>query len=412
MKTRNTSKDKEWTKVASRPLFNLYRHMAEPHLWQVRLKASGGYLRRRFHAPDPTSALLEAPRIAGILPPEVTKQSLSLAEAFELTLASTSRREESRDDWRRAVERFLLWLQRRYPLCLEWRLLTRTMLREYLGEFQGKAQNTKRLALQPMLQTAGFMAREFGFPNISERMGIGTKLKTPPRSVYLEDVLNLVDWLREHEPHLEVGACLQGLAGLQMLEALRLTWDKVDLETGLIEISGEVKNDYRNRVIPVAERVLDALRRRHATRPRIEGKVRPLQEPVVIGERGEGYSEYCSYGRQVRAAFRRWNPHCDWAPKDLRNCLPTHAAMNGLQGSLWEQYIGHAPGTVTERHYVPRLTSRTSGERSALGRQMALFRRLVVEPLEQATSAQAAPVTCNTLQPGNSEAARIAPDGF
>ncbi len=65
----------------------------------------------------------------------------------------------------------------------------------------------------------------------------------------------------------------------------------------------------------------------------------------------------------------------------------------------WEQCIGHAPGTVTERHYVPRLTSRTSGERSALDRQMALFRRLVVEPLEQATSAQAVPGTCNILQP-------------
>ena len=40
-----------------------------------------------------------------------------------------------------------------------------------------------------------------------------------------------------------------------------LAWDRVDLERGLIEIRGEVKNEYRNRVIPVCRRVVEALNR-------------------------------------------------------------------------------------------------------------------------------------------------------
>jgi len=401
MKTRNTSKDNEWTKVASRPLFNLYRHTAEPHLWQVRLKASGGYLRRRFHALDLGAALLEAPKISGLLPPEASSQTFSVVEAMEMALQATTRRETSRSHWRKDTERFLAWLQKRYPLCVEWRQLTRAILREYLATLEGNAPNTKRIRFQPMLQTAGFMSREYGFPNIGERMGLSKKLKRPPRSVYLEDVVSFCDWLRENVPHLEVGACLQGLAGLQLLEALRLTWDKVDLETGLIEISGEVKNEYRNRVIPVMGRVLDALRRRRASWCDLRAsqcRVLPMQEPVAVGTRGDRYHDYTAYGRQMRAALLKWNVRCDWAPKDLRNCLPTFAAMNGLQGALWEQYIGHAPETVTARHYVPRLTSWTAGERSALNGQMDLFRRLVVDHLETRVRALASPETCNFLQ--------------
>lgn len=80
--------------------------------------------------------------------------------------------------------------------------------------------------------------------------------------------------------------------------------------------------------------------------------------------------------------MKKWNTHIEWAPKDLRNCLPTFATMNGIHGTIWEQYIGHAPETVTDRHYVPRLAGRTPGESSALDRHMDLFRRFVTGPIE------------------------------
>lgn len=392
--SRNT--EKEWTKVSTQPQYNLYRSAADPRAFQVRLKASGGYLRRRFNAPDLASALDEAPRVAGLVRPEQARDAFTLAEAFAMALASTKRRDGSRKAWVKDTEKFLRWLAKRHPLCTRWGTMTRQILREYLATQDGKSDNHRRLMMQPLLQTAGFMHREYGHPNIGERMGIGAKLKTPPKTVYLEDALAFCDWLRENRPHLEAGACLQGLAGLQLQESLRVTWDKVDLKRGLVEISGEVKNDYRNRVIPVCARVLEGLVR---SRTRLsKGKVREIQDSVVTGVHGAAFEDFRSYGRQLAAAIRAWNAECGWAPKDLRNCLPTFATMEGIHGTVWEQYIGHAPKTVTERHYVPRLASRTMGEKKALERQVALFRRLVTDPLDKF----AAGPTCSILQLGAS----------
>lgn len=260
--------------------------------------------------------------------------------------------------------------------------MTRQIIREYLGTFEGRSENHKRISMQPVLQTSGFMHREYGFPNIGERMGISGKLKTLPKTVYIEDVIAFCDFLRDQNSHLEVGAALQGLAGLQVLEALRLTWKNVEIQRGLIEVTGEVKNEYRNRVIPVTGRVLEALRRADERRRARQGRIQSIAENVLVGAKGEAYVEYQSYCRQLRAALKRWNSSIDWAPKDLRNCLPTFAKLEGIHGTIWEQYIGHSPGTVTDRHYVPRLTARTPGEDNALLQAMTFFRRFVITPLE------------------------------
>jgi len=51
------------------------------------------------------------------------------------------------------------------------------------------------------------------------------------------------------------------LTSLQLQGVTRLTEDKVDVTTGLVEISGEVKNDWRCRVVPIPGRVREALLR-------------------------------------------------------------------------------------------------------------------------------------------------------
>ena len=80
----------------------------------------------------------------------------------------------------------------------------------------------------------------------------------------------------------------------------------------------------------------------------------------------------------------KMNPNLGWKPKDLRNCLPTFAAMQGLLNDVWEQYIGHAPRTITGRHYLPRLAFASDGEEEVIDAQMDLFRFQVIEPLEKA----------------------------
>ena len=175
-----------------------------------------------------------------------------------------------------------------------------------------------------------------------------------------------------------MGAALQGLAGLRMTEALRLTWHRVDLERGLIEISGEVKNVYSTRVIPVCQRVLESLR----GIANVDGTTGPVIRSPKGCSFAQGRRSWNNYSHRLSRAMREWNPQINWTPKDLRNCLPTFTLNQGIHSMVWEQYLGHSPKSVTARHYIPRITSVSDGEREALQKQMDLFRNQVIDPLE------------------------------
>lgn len=357
----------------------------------------------------------------------VPTDDLTIKQAFDTALAATKRGSMATRDWNAATKRFLGWKDKAYPRLKLWKDTTRPVFKAYLATREGVSATRQRLDMQPIIQTARYMLREHNLPNLCDGLGIGSKLDRTPRPVYVKDVLSFLDFLRDHAPHIEVGAALQGLAGLQLLEALRLTWDKVNLKDGLVEISGDVKNEYRNRVIPVCGRVLEALRRVYpANRPD------RLSMQVVLSADGKPFlgGAWFNYGKiftrlmrgtsperkepknakkaRSRAAKPKdadapklsilpnlgdpWNKDCEWQPKDLRNCLPTLAATEGVLGVVWEQYIGHAARGVSARHYIPRLTAATAGEKDALKQAMDVFRRLVVEVVETAIErAKAAP---------------------
>lgn len=332
------------------------------------------------------------------------KNDFTLEEAFADALASSNRCDRSKVDWDRAVEAFLKWKKKSFPSVKCWKDLPRVVVKAYLATRQHVSDTRRRLDLQPVIQTARFMLREYDLPNLCDGLGIGCKLERSPRPVYVKDVLSFLDHLKTHAPHLEAGAALQALAGLQLQEALRLTWDKVDLKRGLVEISGEVKNEYRNRVIPVCGRVLEALR---DGKERHDVKDTPDKAHVVLSTEGYAFdgTSWLNYSKLLTRVMRGnspmkktkkgitptlkphvtvWNTKIEWQPKDLRNCLPTLAATEGVLNVAWEQYIGHAAKGVTQRHYIPRIGSATEGEKDALERNMAVFRRQVVAVVEKA----------------------------
>ena len=102
--------------------------------------------------------------------------------------------------------------------------------------------------------------------------------------------------------------------------------------------------------------------------------------PNVISSRSSDRSSFVRLG-PLPMMNARW-PLC--SPRNLRNCLPTFAVMSGLLSDVWEQYLGHAPRSITARHYIPRLASASHGEAEALERQANLFQLHVVQPLEKA----------------------------
>ena len=81
------------------------------------------------------------------------------------------------------------------------------------------------------------------------------------RALTVGDVLDFCAWLVKHPDHqgLAGGVALQGLAGLRLKEAWRLTWEGIDLEAGTVQVE-DSKNEYSNRNIPVIQPVLWILR--------------------------------------------------------------------------------------------------------------------------------------------------------
>jgi integrase len=393
-----TRSKQNWIKVVNTGRVSVFRDPRDPHRFEVSWKKpDGSYGRRRFSAETRESAIEQAPVVAGLIyQSPLPTAGLEVGKAFAQALAMTNRKDRSRNDWLREQVRFMEWLADHYPEVTHWQMIGRQMIREYIqAKFEGRSPNRIRLGLNPVVQTAGFMEREFGMANVTTRLGIGTRLVRPTPLVYLNDVLSFLKTFQPANPRLAIGAELQALAGLRMTEALRLTWDRVDLERGLIEISGEVKNASSARVIPVCRRLLKSLKALART-SHVEG-------PVVMSPKGCSYADgqrcWNNYSHRLKAAFKAWNPAIEWAPKDLRNCLPQFWASTGRSSDISEQYLGHTPKTVTGRHYIARLSAVSKGEAEALDRQMNLFRQLVIEPLDEAIARDGSAEILNIFEP-------------
>ena len=106
---------------------------------------------------------------------------------------------------------------------------------------------------------------------------------------------------------------------------------------------------------------------------------------MVVSVRGLDYStRWRDYSWVVRRELRKWKPELAWAPKDLRNCLTTFARLEGLDADIVDQYSGRVARGVAARHYLPKFTAVSAGEREALETQMECLREKVTKPLNRA----------------------------
>jgi len=183
-----------------------------------------------------------------------------------------TRREDSRN-----CEYFLEWVDKEglafwHEIRFEHVLKYQKSLKD-----RGLAFDTIRLYLLPIRRAAAWVAANWPkhYVNICQSMRISRR--DSHTATYNEEegnpylpihrVLDFLDWLARdaRRDHLTVGVALQGLAGLQLQEALRLTWEKVDLNDDTLTIDGVVKNRYRIRKIPIPNVVAWLLRRaRHS----------------------------------------------------------------------------------------------------------------------------------------------------
>ncbi len=378
---RNTPEGR-WRKLLAARRFNLFQDVHQANRFEVSWKrANGSYGRRRFVADSIERAVDLAPVVAGLEQEKPDAEGITLLEGFKQALAETKRGPRGRADWLYQQTRFLKWLTRTYPNLTHWHQITRRVVKDYLHTFSGRSPNHKRLTFQPIVQTMGYLEREYQMPNVTRKLGIGNSNVRATPAVFITDVVSMLDYLAEKHPRLEAGAALQGLAALRLTEALRLTWDKVDLEKGRIEVSGETKTSWSHRTIPVADRVLEALKRAKAMGS--SERIVDPKAPVVVSPKGCSYlagrDSHHNYSKDLRVAIRAWNAAVGWQVKDLRNAVPTALAMAGLASDASEQYMGHAPKGITARHYIPRLSAVTKGEEVAFEQAMQVFHTLVVD---------------------------------
>jgi integrase len=398
-----TRSKQQWIKIVSTGRVSVFRDPSNPSRFEVSWRrANGSYGRRRFNADSVEQAIETAPVIAGLVQATPDVEGITLLDGFTQAMSETRRGSRGRADWLYQQTRFLEWLARSHPTVTHWHQVTRQIVKDYLRRYEGRSPNHRRLTLQPVIQTAGYLEREFQMPNVTRKLGIGNANVRETPTVFLADVVSLADFLKDRHPRLEVGVALQGLAALRLTEALRITWGKVDLRHGIIEVSGETKTSWSNRTIPVAARVHDALRRAWEIRP--NAKVVDPQAPVVVSPKGRSYmagtTSYHNYTKDLRKAVKEWNAEVGWRVKDLRNAVPTALAMAGLACDASEQYMGHAPKGITARHYIPRLSAVTKGEKAAFAHAMQVFKTPVVEHIEHLASGSEAEIL-NFFEPAS-----------
>lgn len=160
-----------------------------------------------------------------------------------------------------------------------------------------------------------------------------------PRDRYLtKDELNrLLDSIET--PHVKLFVILAVATGARMSALLDLTWDRVDLARGVIDLNpaGRHENNKRRAVVPINSRAAAALKEAH------EGAM----TDYVIEYAGGPVK---SVKKAIQSAAVRSNVPC--SPHVFRHTAGVWMAEADLPMQKIAQYLGHTSTRVTETTYA------------------------------------------------------------
>jgi len=140
------------------------------------------------------------------------------------------------------------------------------------------------------------------------------------------------------EPHIRLAILLMLGTAARLTAALELTWDRVDLDRGWINLrTGEGRRKGRA-VVPINPSLRAAL---------VTAKGAALSDHVIEWAGGPVKSIKRGFARTVAAAGLD-----DVTPHVLRHTAAVHLAAAGISMSKIAQYLGHTSTDVTERVYA------------------------------------------------------------
>lgn len=143
----------------------------------------------------------------------------------------------------------------------------------------------------------------------------------------------------EAEPHIRLAIILMLATAGRVTAILELTWDRVDLERGQIDLKLDASGPRKGRaVVPINGMLRAAL---------IAAREAAMSDHVVEWAGGPVKSIRKGF---MAAAVRAGLP--DISPHVLRHTAAVHMAAGGVPMSKISQYLGHSNTTITERTYA------------------------------------------------------------
>jgi integrase len=197
---------------------------------------------------------------------------------------------------------------------------------------EGKSDSTARTELELLRaclnRTLGDRAPQMWMPPASK-----------PRNTFLtaEDLAKVHADARS--PHVELFIELAIATGARMAAILDLTWDRVDLENGFVDLmpAGRVITNKQRAVVPLTKRALKALR---------EAKEGALTDHVIEFN-GKPI-------KSIKKALERISERTgvDFSSHVLRHTAGVWMAKADIPMQKIAQYLGHTSSKVTERVYA------------------------------------------------------------
>lgn len=140
------------------------------------------------------------------------------------------------------------------------------------------------------------------------------------------------------EPHVKLAILIMLTTGARIGATLELTWERVDLERGWLDLRAGGATRKGRAVVPINATLRAALTTARAA---------ALSDHVVEWAAGPVRSIKRGFASAVRVAGLR-----DVTPHVLRHTAAVHMAAGGVPMSKIAQYLGHTSTEVTERTYA------------------------------------------------------------
>ncbi len=134
--------------------------------------------------------------------------------------------------------------------------------------------------------------------------------------------------------------------GVRVSELVGLNWSDIDFQLGIIRVIGKGSKE---RIIPIGEVALQALRDYGMEQGRKWGRSARGQAPVFLNHRGLRITTR-SVARVVEKHLRATGIPVRMGPHGLRHSFATHLLNSGVDLRVIQELLGHASLSTTQRY--------------------------------------------------------------